>query len=168
MPGGLWDDPAPHIKAGENYVVYGPAGGGKTTALKAITWKLWLSGRIKMRGGAVPRIMHRLKSKEMADYRERLEAADVLIFDDTDKLLGSRFEVVELFSLANEFFARGKSVLVSMNTTPEELRSQLKSDTYSVPPGWVDSFLSRLMDKAEVIHLKNIPDYRSPKKVTVI
>ncbi len=165
MPAGIWTDPVPHVAVGENYIIYGNVGSGKSTSIADICWKLILGTRsVSIRGGSVSSIMHNLKGDGVNEYRKTFEGADVLVLDDLDKILGSTYEVVELFSLADMFFSRRKSVLVSMNPSPEEFVTQLKSSKYNVPPVWADSFLSRVTNKADIIQVKSLPDFRGLKR----
>ncbi len=169
MPGGVWSDPKAMVEAGHNYVIYGHVGSGKSTAVAKICWNLILSmNSVKIRGGSVSDIVHRLKSRDVEDYRKSYEGGDVLVFGDLDKMAFTRYEAIELLSLADDFFKRGKSVLVDMNPSPLDFAMQLKSSKYDVPEVWADSFLSRLNNKADVVWVKNTPDFRKSSSLRII
>jgi DNA replication protein DnaC len=151
MPAKLWVDPIKEAQQGHSYVIYGPSGVGKSTAIKYIAIAL-CKNCWKIGGGSVPYILDRLKSDGSDEYRESILHADALILDDLDKMLGTKYELEQLFFIIENFTRKEKPILVSMNISPGELGEKLGESKHDLADAWIDGFADRLTDRATVIH----------------
>ena len=145
-----------------NVILFGDVGLGKTATLKALAYN-FLSQGSNVRGGYVPELLSSFKDMDNLQERyEHLKNGDVLVLDDLDKLLGTRFEIEKLLSLVDWYTAKGRPVFVSMNTRPDKFVQKLSGNKYGVDATWARSLVDRLMGDAVVREFKG-ESFRLPQ-----
>ena len=150
-----WADPKVPILGGKNLVVMGPVGTAKTTLLKQVAYRAAMSG-LKVRGGYGLEVMKKLKDFDgggVREYSSWLAGGHVLILDDFDKLLATEYEVREIMLFIDRYWAFGRSLVVSMNKTPDQLEMRLSSRRGEDLGDEAKAIFSRLMGTAKVVVL---------------
>ena len=148
-----WEAPHIPILASRNLVVTGSPGTRKTTLLKQIAYHAALQG-LKVRGGYVIEMLSTLKDMDrVKDYSAWLEHGHVLILDDLDKLLGTQYEIERLMLLIDRYWAFKRSIVVSLNMSPDELQQKMGS-ARGDHKREAEAIFSRLMGAAKVVVLE--------------
>ena len=153
----LWENPFEALKCHQKLIIRGPVGSHKTTLAKKIAANLLVNNHLVVRG-YVPELLKKLKAFDHADEQDEayqwLHMGEVLLLDDLDKLLGSRFEVEQLLMLVDFYNRNNRSIIVTMNTNFESFMVDLTSNKFQVNPDFVTSLVSRLTDGAAVVVTK--------------
>ncbi len=163
VPAGVWADPQKAAMAGHKLILYGPSGCGKTSVLKYVAWLLALYD-MNPRGGYVPRLLDRLKSKEISETKAWLNGDDLrvegrdpekdrnfLVLDDFDKIRGTAFEGETFLSLIDKYTSEGKSVIVTLNIRLDEFVRRITAN--GVPEDYAEAMLSRLNKNGHFIEM---------------
>lgn len=146
--------------SGENLLLYGGAGRGKTFLCNCIAKDVLDRGKtvIYLTAGQLFRRLEEIRfHKNEEDFVEtewdaELLDADLLIIDDLGTEFSTIFTASELFRIINERKLRKKPVVISTNLEPKALMAQ-----YS------DRVMSRLMGEYEFLHFFG-EDIRKIKK----
>ena len=155
LPDGKWSNPDDCARFGGKLIIYGPAGTRKTTLLKRVVWELIGTGW-KPRGGYIPRLMDRLKSKDIGDTMDWLLSGKLLILDDLDKLRGSAYEGERILSILDHYDSNKLPVLATMNCDVNTMTARLSQ---TIPADYVESIMSRLINRATFLEASG-PDFR--------
>ena len=119
---------------GENLILYGSTGLGKTFVCNCIAKELLDSGKmvLYLSAGQLFRKLEELRfskedENEREDWDRELLDADLLIIDDLGTEFSTLFTATELFRIINDRKLLEKSVVISTNLSPEEM-TNLYSD----------------------------------------
>ena len=161
VPLGAWADPAKAMRDGNNLVLIGTSGTGKTSLVKQLAWKLINEG-YAVRGGYAPGLMSDFKDmSKVEEMYSQLVSAEVLVLDDLDKIMGTQYEIERILSLVDRATARHSPIMVTMNVEFSKLSKDLMGGRYALSEAWVGSLVSRIRNNAEIIHLQG-RDHRTP------
>lgn len=118
-------------ESGENLLLYGATGLGKTFVCSCIAKELLEQGYVVLylSAGQLFRKLEEIRfSKEEDPEREEWDSeildADLLIIDDLGTEFATLFTTSELFRLLNDRKLQNKSVIISTNLAPEQITNQ--------------------------------------------
>ncbi len=155
-----WEDPKAAVQAGANLLVTGPVGTAKTTLLKQIAYSLVLDG-YKVRGGSVATIFSDLKDWDnIKPMMASFARGHVLFLDDIDKLLGTDFELSQLYQIVDVYWSNGRSIVSSMNGTLDELEARMTARGKDSRKNDAAAIIDRLLARVTLVTLDG-PSFRS-------
>lgn len=143
--GGSW------LKNGENILVFGPSGTGKTHLVAAIGTQLIEQG-YRVMFGSTTSLLQKLqaarKSYLLPSAIEKLDKYDVLILDDLGYVQKDHDETGVLFELISERYER-KSMIITCNQPFGEWDTIFKDKTMAV------AAIDRLVHHAIILQMNN-------------
>jgi DNA replication protein DnaC len=145
LPPGEWSFPPRAAERGGKLILTGPSGSGKSTLLKRIAWSLALRNW-KPRGGYVPTILGKIKSKGSDEYLDWLMGGTLLVLDDFDKMGGTRYEGEKFLAMINHYDVHGHPILVTMNIEMSAFEGRVQAG--GIPQDYAEAIVSRLMNRS--------------------
>ncbi len=119
--------PSSMVASGAKFILYGPAGTGKTVIIKTMALDLCHLG-FKVRGGYMRYVFDRLKDMDhVAEYMGFLLSGDVFVLDDVGGAVRTAYEADRLLSIVNYYNTPGRSILATMNFDLATLQIKLGS-----------------------------------------
>jgi DNA replication protein DnaC len=143
--GGSW------LKNGENILVFGPSGVGKTHLVAAIGTQLIEQGHRVMFSsttGLLQKLQAARKSYSLPSAIEKLDKYDVLILDDLGYVQKDHDETGVLFELISERYER-RSMIITCNQPFGEWDTIFKDKTMAV------AAIDRLVHHAIILQMNN-------------
>jgi DNA replication protein DnaC len=123
------------LDAGHGLWLRGPVGTGKTT-LAMLVSKAAMSAGLSVAIYSLPRLLNEIRDTHRAershvDLLDRLTAVDLLHIDDVGAERTTDWVLEELYSIVNGRYEELRSMIITTNGDPEELREQISARTVS-------------------------------------
>lgn len=126
-----------NIAGGRGLWLEGDTGTGKTT-LAMLASKAALDAGHSVAIYSMPKLLAEIRNtfdsdsdESYATLRKRLASADLLHLDDVGAEQQTEWVLEQLYSIVNERYEDGKSILITTNLTIDELRAQVTDRTVS-------------------------------------